>query len=61
MSRVTIRARLSMRAVVKEQRLRQMSPTEKTVTNKGLTRVMVKTWSWTWTVTMRCVGWMDEI
>jgi len=37
-----------------------MSPTEKTVTNKDLTRVMVKTWSWMQTVTMDVlVQWME--
>ena len=43
---------------MKEQRLRQVSPTEKTVTNKDLTRVMVKTWSWMQTATTGHVGQM---
>jgi len=36
-----------------------VSPTERTVTNKDLTRAMVKTWSWIQTVTMGHVGWGD--
>ena len=36
-----------------------VSPIEKTVNIKDLTRVMAKTQSWTQTVTMGCVGQVD--